>query len=159
MLVRLRHHAPTSILDVGCGAGTYADLVRGAGMTAQLIGIEVWEPYVKRVALTARYDHLIVADVRELDPLPPADVVILGDVLEHMTDRDAVRVWTRARRAARKAVFLSVPIVHYPQGAEEGNPFEEHIVDNYTHDRVLATFPGITTHWVGTIVGVYEAAR
>jgi SAM-dependent methyltransferase len=159
MLVRLLYHAPTSILDVGCGAGTYSDLVRGAGMTAELIGIEVWEPYIERFGLATRYDHLIVADVRGLDPLPPADVVILGDVLEHMTEQDAVTVWERARRTARKAVFLSVPIMHYPQGAEEGNPFEEHIVDDYTHDRVLATFSGVTAHWVGTIVGVYEAAR
>jgi predicted TPR repeat methyltransferase len=83
MLVRLRHHAPTSILDVGCGAGTYADLVRGAGMTAELIGIEVWEPYVERFDLTARYNHLILADVRRLDPLPPADVVILGEAQLH----------------------------------------------------------------------------
>jgi 2-polyprenyl-3-methyl-5-hydroxy-6-metoxy-1,4-benzoquinol methylase len=58
MLTRLRRHAPTSVLDVGCGAGTYSDLVRGAGMTTELIGIEVWEPYVKRFGLTAKYDRL-----------------------------------------------------------------------------------------------------
>lgn len=157
--------SPRSVLDVGAGSGTYGKLLRdrdsryATGPAAFLIGLEVWRPYIGRFKLHEVYDYLIHRDVRTmtLDEWPRVDVVILGDVLEHMTEHDAVRVWNLARAAARKAVYLSIPIIHYPQGAEEGNPFEEHVVPDWNHDRVLATFPGITWHWQGTIVGRYEA--
>jgi cyclopropane fatty-acyl-phospholipid synthase-like methyltransferase len=159
MTTQLRRLAPESMLDIGTGAGTYAELFAREFPATRRIGVEVWEPYVATYGLTGKYDELILADARDLDPLPEADVVILGDVLEHMTTADAVKVWQRARQAARKAVYLSIPIIHYPQDAIEGNPHEIHVVDDYNHDSVMATFEGITSWWTGTIVGAYEAAR
>lgn len=153
---------PRSVLDIGAGSGTYGRALRGMfhPFPPYLIGVEVWRPYVNRYRLDEVYDHVILRDVREmtLHEWPRADVVILGDVLEHMSLTDARRVWNLARAAARKAVFLSIPIVPYPQGAEHGNPFEEHVVPDWTHLRVLATFEGITWSWQGTIVGRYEAS-
>lgn len=157
MTSQLRRLAPESMLDIGTGVGTYADLFAREFPTARRTGVEVWEPYVATYGLAGKYDELIVADARDLDPLPEADVVILGDVLEHMTTEDAVKVWQRARQAARKAVYLSIPIVHYPQGECEGNPHEAHVVDDYSHQRILDTFPGVTAHWTGQEIGVYEA--
>jgi hypothetical protein len=49
--------------------------------------------------------------------MPTADVVVLGDVLEHLTYLDAVAL----RRGTRAAAYLSLLIVAYPQGAVEGN--------------------------------------
>lgn len=157
MMGRIMALDPATVLDIGVGAGTYAVTLRKWGVKAKMIGIEAWEPYVERFGLDILYDELHVEDVRTMDPLPNVDVVIMGDVLEHMPTPDAVKVWKRAKAAARRSVFLSIPIVHYPQGAEEGNPFEEHVVDDYNHERVLSTFPGITSCWTGTIVGNYEA--
>jgi hypothetical protein len=151
---------PRSVLDIGAGSGTYGKLMRQIVPDAYLIGIEAWEPYITRFKLDEIYDFGIHGDVRKIVShamIPRADVVILGDVLEHMSEEDARDVWAAAMTAARKAVYLSIPIVHYPQGHEEGNPFEEHVVPDYTHERVLDTFPGITWHWRGTIVGRYEA--
>jgi hypothetical protein len=153
---------PRSVLDIGAGSGTYGKLMRQIVPDAYLIGVEAWLPYVTRFKLPEIYDQVIVEDVHArvtVVPwgLPRADVVILGDVLEHMSEMNARDVWSAALVAARKAVYLSIPIVHYPQGHEEGNPYEEHVVPDYTHERVLDTFPGITWHWRGTIVGRYEA--
>jgi hypothetical protein len=161
MLSWITSRNPRSALDVGAGSGTYGKALRDA-MPARkpyMIGMEVWHPYIDRFGLPSIYDLVLHRDARSLplDEWPRADVVILGDVLEHMAEADAVRVWNLARAAARKAVYLSIPIVHYPQGPEEGNPFETHVVDDWSHERVLATFPGITWHWQGTIVGRYEA--
>lgn len=63
----------------------------------------------------------MLGDARQVD-LPVADVVILGDVAEHMTEGEALRLWGRCAEAARRAVYLSIPIVHYPQQEIEGNP-------------------------------------
>lgn len=145
---------PVSVLDIGPGVGTYAKLLAGPEV-ARLTGVEIWEPYVRTYRLDDYYDEIIVGDAREVE-LPAADVVILGDVAEHMSADDALRLWQRAGDAARRAVYLSIPIVHYPQGELEGNPHEHHVVEDWGHETVLAAFPGIGEWWLGREVGVYE---
>jgi len=145
---------PLSILDIGPGVGTYAKLLAGP-QVKHLTGIEIWEPYVTTYRLHQYYDSIIVADAREVD-WPEADVVIMGDVAEHMDVPDAQILWKKAEQAARRAVYLSIPIVHYPQGHIEGNPHEHHVVDDWNHEKVLAAFPGIGEYWRGSEVGVYE---
>lgn len=150
---------PSSLLDIGAGCGTYAQWWRYLTPRPYLIGVEIWRPYVREFRLHELYDQVIVRDVREmtLPEWPRTDVVILGDVLEHMTAADAIRVWHLACASARKAVYLSIPIVHSPQGPVNGNPHEEHVDDHWTHERVLDSFPMISSFWKGTIVGRYEA--
>lgn len=152
---------PLSVVDVGPGEGTYGRMFRRLYRRPYLIGIEAWKPYVQRFDLTTVYDLVIQRDIRELTihEWPRTDVVILGDVLEHMTVQEAQRVWSLARSSAHKAVYLSIPIVRSPQGAVHGNPFETHVVEDWSHEKVLDAFPGITWHWQGTIVGRYEALR
>lgn len=149
---------PKTIIDVGAGAGTWhaylRHLYRGATWTA----IEIWEPYVSRFGLKTRYNDVIVADVRELDPLPDADLWIFGDVLEHMPDTDAVAVWDRARRVARWLV-INMPVLDYPQGEVDGNPHEAHLYQWNTRE-VLARFGGIVAHaepMPGSTVGAFIA--
>ncbi|MFC3688638.1 class I SAM-dependent methyltransferase [Aquipuribacter hungaricus] len=151
---KLRDLAPESLLDVGAGAGTYARLV-AEQRPARLVALEVFEPYVERYGLRELYDEVLVGDARTTE-LPEADVVVMGDVAEHMTVEEAQDLWRRAGEAARRAVYMSIPIVHYPQGALEHNDHEVHVVDDWDHDKVLAAFPGITDCFRGQVVGVYE---
>ncbi|MDQ2814172.1 MAG: class I SAM-dependent methyltransferase [Actinomycetota bacterium] len=146
--------APLTIVDVGPGVGTYAKLLAGPAVT-RMIGIEVWEPYVHTYRLRDYYDELIIGDVRTV-PVPAADVVILGDVAEHMSAGEAADVWAKCARAARRAVYLSIPIVHYPQQSIEENPYEVHVEEDWNHEKVMAHFAGIGASWVGDEVGVYE---
>ena len=145
---------PVSVLDIGPGVGTYAKLLRGLPVS-RVVGLEAWEPYVTTYRLHEHYDEVIVGDARTTD-LPAADVVILGDVVEHMTRDEGVELWRRCAEAARRAVYLSIPIVHYPQHEIEGNPYEVHVEEDWSHEDVLATFDGIGATWTGTEVGVYE---
>lgn len=146
--------APVSVLDIGPGVGTYAKLLAGPAVS-RLVGVEIWAPYVTTYRLAQHYDEVIVGDAREVD-LPASDVVILGDVAEHMSETDALALWARCAAAGRQAVYLSIPIVHYPQHAIEDNPHEVHVDEDWSHERVLARFPGITASWTGSEVGVYE---
>jgi cyclopropane fatty-acyl-phospholipid synthase-like methyltransferase len=143
-----------TVLDVGPGVGTYAKLLAGQTVS-HITGIEIFEPYVATYRLHEYYDEIIIGDAREVD-LPAADVVILGDVAEHMTESEALSLWQRSSVAARRAVYLSIPIVHYPQGEIEGNEHEHHVVDDWSHDKVMAAFAGIDRYWLGHEVGVYE---
>ena len=150
----LASERPVSVLDIGPGVGTYAKLLAGE-YVSRIIGVEIYEPYVTTYRLRDYYDEIILGDAREVE-LPAADVVILGDVAEHMTEADALRLWKRAADAAARAVYLSIPIVHYPQGEIEGNPHEHHVVEDWNHEKVLASFDGIGEWWLGSEVGVYE---
>lgn len=150
----LASEQPVSVLDIGPGVGTYAKLLAGDHVS-RIVGVEIYEPYVTTYRLRDYYDEIILGDAREVD-LPTVDVVILGDVAEHMTEAEALRLWQRAADAAARAVYLSIPIVHYPQGEIEGNPHEHHVVEDWNHEKVLASFDGIGEWWLGNEVGVYE---
>lgn len=157
--IRDRVHAladprPVSVLDIGPGVGTYAKLLAGPQVSS-IVGVEIWAPYVTTYRLHDYYDDIVVGDARTVD-LPPADVVVVGDVAEHMTAADARRLWDRCSEVAGLAVYLSIPIVPYPQGEIEGNPHETHVDENWDHERVLDCFPGIGAWSLGTEVGVYE---
>jgi len=157
--IRDRVHAlgadgPVSVLDIGPGVGTYAKLLAGPAVST-LAAIEIYEPYLRTYRLPEYYDDVIVGDARTV-PFPSVDVVIMGDVAEHMTEDDALALWHKATATAAKAVYLSIPIVHYPQCEIEGNHHEIHVVDDWNHERVLAAFDGIGQWWTGTEVGVYE---
>jgi len=120
-VLALAGEGPVSVLDIGPGVGTYAKLLAGPALS-RIVGVEVWQPYVETYRLHEYYDDIVLGDARQVD-LPVADVVILGDVAEHMTEGEALRLWGRCAEAARRAVYLSIPIVHYPQQEIEGNPY------------------------------------
>lgn len=159
MLSWIWSRKPRSVLDIGAGCGTYGKLLREKMPTPYLIGVEIWRPYIAQFHLNDIYDQVINKDIRDMSLFewPRADVVILGDVLEHMSIEDAKRVWMLALGTARKAVYLSIPIVHSPQGAVHGNPHETHVVPDWNSESVLESFPGIGWYWHGSIVGRYEA--
>ena len=152
----LRRLNPSTVLDVGPGAGAYGRLVREVLTVDVLDAVEAWEPYVDRFGLLDIYDAVTVEDVRRVTKFD-YDVVIFGDVLEHMSQEDAVAVKALAREQA-KAVIVSMPIIHYPQGDEEGNPFEAHVVDHWHHEDILEAFPGLTEFCLFDVTGVYVAS-
>ncbi|SHH09200.1 Methyltransferase domain-containing protein [Jatrophihabitans endophyticus] len=153
-IAALARTGPLTVLDVGPGVGTYAKLLAGLPIE-RIVGLEVWEPYVTTYRLSEYYDGIVIGDVRTAE-LPAADVVILGDVVEHMTRAEGIAVWERCAAVARRAVYLSIPIVHYPQHEIEGNPYEVHVEEDWSHEDVLATFTGIGEWTLGTEVGAYE---
>lgn len=153
----VRRLQPATVLDVGPGSGSYGRLVREEAPGAEVCGVEIFAPYVEEFGLLEVYDRVDVADVRGLGTMEH-DLVILGDVLEHMTAAEALAVWEVARRDS-PAVVASIPTVHWPQGESHGNPHEEHVVDDWTVDKVLAHFPGITEHRVSPLTSVFLAER
>lgn len=150
---------PSKVLDVGPGQGTYADLLRGCTPRAFWSCVEIFAPYVRMFDLHRKYDTVYVADIRSFTWPGYFDVVILGDVLEHMALSDARAVWAAARAHARHVV-LSIPIVEYPQGAAFGNEHEAHL-HVWDHESVIRLLPGVRRWQRYPSIGVYlaEGAR
>lgn len=149
-----RKIAPETVLDVGAGSGTYAQLMRpahGACWTA----VEAWEPYLAQFGLFGQYDAVITADARGLGaPIFAVDLVIAGDVLEHMTREDAQGVLSRIRQTAGNLI-VSIPVLHLDQDAVNGNPYERHI-DHWSADAMRAELgTGLVAEWVGNVLGYW----
>lgn len=147
---------PATVLDCGAGAGVYLDLIREhMGNDVIVDAVEVWEPYIKQFNLSSRYNNLYHTDLRDISNFN-YDLVILGDILEHMTESDAVSVWNKISKQARYAI-ISIPIIHYHQDAINGNPYEVHVEEDWNVDRVLQKFNNIVEYKSFPQTGVFVA--
>jgi len=153
------HDSIKRVLDLGAGIGTYSKLLRGKHRYlthSHWTAIEVWEPYIRKYNLRSMYHEVYNEDIRTFDykKLKWVDLTFAGDVLEHITKEEAIDVINKVMGISRIAI-ISIPIIHMPQGEAEGNPYEVHVKDDWTHEEVLDTFPHIQKFDAGRKVGVY----
>lgn len=88
------HHlvpdGPNVVMDLGCAAGRLGKRLIELNKAAEVVGVEIFEP----VAQEARkyYKEVHVGDIEEmnLNYAGHFDVVICGDVLEHLREPDKV---------------------------------------------------------------------
>jgi SAM-dependent methyltransferase len=144
------------IVDFGCGEGLYHKIMQPHLPDVHWTGVEIWEPYVDQFQLRDKYDRIVLADCRTIDwaDLGAVDLAIFGDILEHMTQEEAAAVVTRALAVA-SYVVISIPVVHLPQDAQHGNPYEVHVKDDWDHYQVMRTFSGISAFLIHDFIGVY----
>jgi hypothetical protein len=152
----IREVYPETVLDVGPGQGSFFYLMRGImDSSVHLTAVEIWEPYIYNYTLREKYQVVINDDVRNLNDFN-YDLVILGDVIEHMSEEEAIKLWDKISKQARYAV-IALPIVHYPQGAIDGNPYEVHVEENWSTEKVLEKFSHIIKHESYDITGAFLA--
>ena len=105
-------------LDVGACDGEYFNLL---GDLLTMDAVEVWEPNIERYDLTHKYRMVYHDDIRNLK-YGDYDVIIFGDVIEHMSVEDAQKVIEYAKTKARMIV-VAVPY-RFKQDAIYGNPYD-----------------------------------
>lgn len=124
MVAELR---PRTVVDVGVGHGKYGLLCREyCGNLRRLVGIEGERRYLERFPwLPAIYDELIVADARDVDngTYSDADVVVMADVLEHLTTEDGAAL---LRRIAGPVVISTPAEFFQNPEADAGYETERH---------------------------------
>lgn len=113
----------TKVLDVGAGDGKWSILT---GKVNKCIGLEIWGPYIQRYNLYSKYDGVICIDIREFHDYKDYDVMIFGDILEHIPYTDAVKVVEEIKLSG-VTMYLSIPISLCVQIGCNGNPHEEHL--------------------------------
>lgn len=156
VMEKLREIEPKRILDVGAGNGNFGQRIKSVfGDSVVIDAIEAWEPYIGQFNLNSKYNNVFNQDARLWDDFA-YDLVVFGDVLEHMSEAEAKALWAKASSAAKYAI-ITIPIIHYPQGAEFGNPFEIHHEEDWNTSRILETFPGIIDYKEFAITGAYFA--
>jgi hypothetical protein len=125
----IEHADPQDIVDVGPGEGTYWDLMKYSTIDSFWAAVEIWEPYIEQYNLWSKYDVVVSQDIRDVEFRPREsrdNLIIFGDVLEHMPEDDARQLILRAKQHFRW-ILVSLPIVHAPQGEVNGNPYEAHV--------------------------------
>lgn len=74
------------ILDVGPGEGTYSNLLNEY---KNIDCVEIYEPYINEYGLKNKYKNIYISNILDFD-FDYYDVIILGDILEHIVADDAV---------------------------------------------------------------------
>lgn len=144
---------PSTVLDVGAGRGAYPTIIFPYLRNTVFDAIEVWQPYVDEYRLHRKYRNVFVVDAREHTDFK-YDLVIFGDVFEHMPEKDAVELWNRASEQATFGL-ISIPIVHMPQEEINGNPYEVHEEEDWSTQLVLEKFHSIVEYRTFEQTGVF----
>lgn len=126
----------STCLDVGACDGAYFELLHDHLI---MDACEVWEPNVERWNLKGRYNEVFVKNIKDVF-YNHYDLVIFGDIIEHMTVEDAQKVLEYAKEHSNE-VIVAVPY-QYKQDAIYGNPYERHIQDDLTEEIFLKRYVG-----------------
>src|ERR1043166_5417798 len=128
---------PKSLLDVGVGFGKYGFLAREylevwdhrkpyGVWECRVDGIEAFEQY-RTPLYSFIYNQVHFGDAMEIVPrlTDRYDLLLLIDVLEHLTEEDGKKMLTACRERARNLI-VSTPKDIGDQGAVYGNVYETH---------------------------------
>jgi 2-polyprenyl-3-methyl-5-hydroxy-6-metoxy-1,4-benzoquinol methylase len=112
-LFHLIPDGPNRVLDLGCAAGRLGDALLECGKAAELYGVEIFPAAAEKAAKS--YKHVHVGDIEEmtLEYDNFFDVIICGDVLEHLKNPDKVLGHARRWLKDSGTLVCCVPNVRY----------------------------------------------
>ena len=140
-------------LDVGACDGKWG---RALCDWLAVDAVEVWEPNVNVHNLREIYRDVYVQDIRDMT-YEWYDLIIFGDVIEHLTPDEARAVIEYARPRCSDMI-IAVPW-RYVQGAIYGNPYEIHKQDDLTPAIFAERYKGMKELLMFDTYGYYHKAR
>lgn len=123
----------STCLDVGACDGVWQKML---GENFVMDAVEAYTPNAR--GLTG-YRTVFNMEVQDLK-YEWYDLIIFGDVIEHMSVEDAQKVLDYAYPRC-KDMIVAVPWM-YEQGAIYGNKWETHIQDDLTKEKFMERYPG-----------------
>lgn len=136
----IQEHFPinSSILDVGTGhAATYRKLLPEY---PNMYGVEVFPSNADKVK--DLYKELYNVNIMDFDWTDKFyDLIIFGDILEHLTIQDAQKILKIAAEHCQDLI-VAVPF-EYPQGICYGNKYEIHLQPDLTKETMAERYPDL----------------
>lgn len=151
--IRQNFRKGSTCLDVGACNGKWFDFL---GEYLVMDAVEVWEPNVIKYNLLDKYENVFVKNIKDVF-YGHYDLIIFGDVLEHMTVEDAQAVVNYAREHCDN-MLIAVPFL-YEQGAKNGNPYEIHIQPDLTPEIFNERYPGFKSIFMSDDYAYYVMAK
>jgi 2-polyprenyl-3-methyl-5-hydroxy-6-metoxy-1,4-benzoquinol methylase len=141
------------ILDLGCGSGKYGHLLHR--MKPEIDGVELNADFPARFGLDRWYRRVVIADIATW-PIPRGqyDLVIIGDVLEHLAVESAQALIKRATDAVPLALVV-VPFLSAESG--DKTPGGRHLQADLTPEVMAARYPSLRLWLCNPVIGVYFA--
>src|SRR4029077_10427069 len=129
----IRLTAPRVALDIGPGMGKYGKIIKGIELETNCaihkICVEVAnEKIIKRFMLHELYDEILNEDAANLPkryPMLTGDVVVAGDVMEHLTKSEGIDL-IEYLQYRFKNIFLVIPVDWVEYSCEDYD-YESHI--------------------------------
>jgi len=143
--------SPIEILDVGPGMGTYYYQLHSAGYI--LDAVEIWGPYVDTYNLKSIYRNVWISDITVFWPKQSYDVILFGDILEHLTVDSAKYTLHRLKDYTKR--FVIVVPWNYNQGTVCGNKYETHHQNDLDVDVMATRYPYAKLAWKNIRAGIY----
>ncbi len=141
-----------SCLDVGACDGKWYGLL---GDYLEMDAVEIFRPNITKHNLRRKYRWVYECDICDYE-YRWYDLIIFGDVIEHLTVQDAQMVLNFAQKRC-KDMIVAVPYL-YTQPAIYGNKWEEHIQNDLTHEIFNERYKGFEPLWKNNEYGYYHKA-
>lgn len=127
-----------SVIDLGCGKGTYGNLLKD--VKCKKMAVDAVD-YCEKYKLLDIYDRFYCHDISDivfLDSLGRFDIAILGDVLEHLYYEDARKVLDCLENHC-DIIMVAVPFRSHQWGVF--NHWENHIQEDLTEEIFKERYP------------------
>lgn len=143
-------HPDSHVLDVGAGSGCYGEMLKGH--FHRIVALEIFPNYVDMFNLKEKYDEVVIGDIVTYD-FYEYDLIIMGDVLEHLSVEDAQKIVYEAQRHSH-ALLVAVPYM-FQQGEEYGNVYETHLQPDLTPEVMAKRYPQLKLLYGDSKYGYY----
>ena len=129
------------ILDIGAGKGKYGNLLKDQYKT--IYAVEPWTDHVK--SIESVYTKVFCVNIKDFDweTNRPFDIIILGDVLEHIKYEEAKAILNKCYQYS-KEIVITIPY-EYPQHILYNNELEIHLQPDLTPTNFLERYPKFHT--------------
>ena len=126
----------STCLDVGACDGTWYNRL---GDYLVMDAVEIFAPNISAHMLDKKYRNVWNTDVADLE-YEWYDLIMFGDVIEHMSVEQAQKVIEYAKPRCRDMI-IAVPFL-YRQGPMYGNQWEAHLQEDLTPELFDRRYPG-----------------
>lgn len=151
---RLWRRKGCRILDVWPWAGKYGNVMRD--YYEYIDGVEIHEPYVHQFALKNLYRHIHIANIVDFRWVKGEyDIVIMWDILEHLSIEDAKKVIEYCKQQ-NVELYVQVPY-EMEQWAYEGNIYETHLQADLTEAIMQERYPELQKLVSDGVIWLYYA--
>lgn len=140
-----------SILDLGAGCGTYSDMLKKYGYFME--GVEIFKPYIDQYDLKNKYHRLHNVNLLDYESYNYHRLVIMGDVLEHLSVEDAKAIIAKYL-GKMSNLLVAVPFL-MEQGEYEGNTYETHLQADLTPQVMNERYPELELLYGNEFYGYY----
>lgn len=157
-----------TVLDVGPGSGIYSDIL--SDWFYDIDAVEVHTPYIEMFHLNRKYRKVFEDSIQNFyredtyyycdDAYPHYavsrdhfNIVIMGDVLEHLSVEDAQMI---LKQMAKHGSFVVAAVPYdYEQGTEMGNVHETHLQSDLNESVMDERYPELILYVGDDTMGVY----